>query len=119
MKCICKKNRRISDSILLFSYENTVTEGANMRLFKACASWWTFSFIWTNELKSVFFHLFATPEPSANVYVAHGTLHNDSSVYPICSNKPVKQWYCFNRIELLLRILPRHWVTSSLPHAKR
>jgi len=66
----------------------------------------------------VFFHLFAAPEPSANVYVAHGTLHNDSSVYPICSNKPVKQWYCFNRIELLLRISPRQfWSVSAEPLA--
>jgi len=37
MKCNCKKNCRNSESILSFSYENTIIEGANMRPVKACA----------------------------------------------------------------------------------
>jgi len=32
MKCKCKKICRKSDAILSFSYQNIVTEGANMRL---------------------------------------------------------------------------------------
>jgi len=35
-------------SILSFSYENTITEGANVRAVKAWAPWWTFSFISAN-----------------------------------------------------------------------
>ena len=38
--------------------------------------------------RAVFFNLFAAAEPSANVCVAHGTLCNDPSVYPIFCNKP-------------------------------
>jgi len=37
MKCKCKKNFWESESILLFSYENTVTDGGNMRPIKASA----------------------------------------------------------------------------------
>jgi len=37
MKCTCTKNCRKSESSLSFSYENTMTEGANMRPVKACA----------------------------------------------------------------------------------
>jgi len=48
MKCKCKKNRSISESILSFSYQNIITEGANMRPVKACGPRWTFSFISTN-----------------------------------------------------------------------
>jgi len=44
MQKICRK----SESILSFSYENTITEGANMRPVKACAPRWTFSFISAN-----------------------------------------------------------------------
>jgi len=53
---------------------------------------------------SVFFNLFAAAGPSANVCVAYGTLSNDPSVYPTFCNKPVKLWYCYNPIELWLRI---------------
>jgi len=38
---ICRK----SESSLWFSYENTVTEGTNLRPVEACAPRWTFSFI--------------------------------------------------------------------------
>jgi len=31
MKCMCKKICRKSESILSFSYQNIITEGANMR----------------------------------------------------------------------------------------
>jgi len=48
MKYKCKKFCTKSDSILSFSYENTITEKANMRPVKACASRWTFSFISAN-----------------------------------------------------------------------
>jgi len=51
----------------------------------------------------VFFNLFAAVESSANVCVTQGTLRNDLSVCPTFCNKPVKQWYCYNRIELWLR----------------
>jgi len=37
MKCKCKKICRKSESILSFSYENTVTEEENMGPVKACA----------------------------------------------------------------------------------
>jgi len=43
-----KKNFRKSESILSFIYENIITEGANMRQVKACATRWTFSFISAN-----------------------------------------------------------------------
>jgi len=36
MKCKCKKICRKSESSLSFSYQNTVTEGTNLRLIKAC-----------------------------------------------------------------------------------
>ena len=36
MKCKCKKNSKKLESILSFSYENIITEGANMRPVKAC-----------------------------------------------------------------------------------
>jgi len=45
MKCKCKKICRKSESILSFSYDNVITEGANMRPVKACAPQLTFSFI--------------------------------------------------------------------------
>jgi len=48
MKCKCKKNCRKSESILSFSYQNIITEGANMRPVKAPAPRWTFSFISAN-----------------------------------------------------------------------
>jgi len=37
-----------SESILSFSYENTITEGANMRPVKTYAARWTFTFISAN-----------------------------------------------------------------------
>ena len=55
----------------------------------------------------MFFNLFAAAEPSANFCVAHGTLCSDPSLYPTFCNKPVKQWYCYNRIELWL------WISSQ------
>jgi len=48
MKCKCKKNCWKAESILSFSYENIITEGANMRAVKVCAPRWTFSFISAN-----------------------------------------------------------------------
>jgi len=48
MKCQCKKNCRKAESILSFSYQNIITEEANMRPVKACAQRWTFSFISAN-----------------------------------------------------------------------
>jgi len=45
MKCKCKKNCRKPESILSFSCQNIITEGANMRPVKACVLRWTFSFI--------------------------------------------------------------------------
>jgi len=56
---------------------------------------------------AVFFNLFAAGEPPANVCVAHGTLCNDPCVYPTFCYKPVKQWYCRNRIELWWRASPQ------------
>ena len=50
MKCKCKKNWRKSESILSFSYQNIIAEGANMRPVKARAPRWMFSFISTNWL---------------------------------------------------------------------
>jgi len=44
MQKICRK----AESILSFSYQNIITEAANMRPVKACASRWTFSFISVN-----------------------------------------------------------------------
>jgi len=44
MKCKCKQICRKSEPSLSFSYENAITEKANMRQVKACASWWTFAF---------------------------------------------------------------------------
>jgi len=44
MKCKCKRYCRKAGSILSFSYENIITEGAYMRPVKACAPWWTFFF---------------------------------------------------------------------------
>jgi len=38
MKCKHKKIGKKSGSILPFSYENIITEGANMRPIKACAA---------------------------------------------------------------------------------
>jgi len=40
------------------------------------------------RLRPVFVNLFAATEPSGNVCIAHGTLCNDPSVYPIFCNKP-------------------------------
>jgi len=60
----------------------------------------------------VFFNDFAAAEPSANVCVAHGTPCSDPSVYPTFCNKPVKQWYCYNRIDLWLRISSQIWVAE-------
>jgi len=37
MKCKCKKIFKKAGSIPWFSYENIITEGANMRPIKACA----------------------------------------------------------------------------------
>jgi len=48
IKWKCKKNCRKSESILLLSYENTITEGANMVPVKVCSPRWTFSFISAN-----------------------------------------------------------------------
>jgi len=48
MKYKCKKKCRKSESILPISYENIITEGANMRPVKVCAPRWTFSFISAN-----------------------------------------------------------------------
>jgi len=48
MKCKCKKNCNKSESILSFSYENIITEGANMRPVKARAPRWMFSLITAN-----------------------------------------------------------------------
>jgi len=45
MKCKCKKICSKSESILPFSYQDIITEGANMRPAKACGPRWTFSFI--------------------------------------------------------------------------
>jgi len=56
------------------------------------------------DCRAVFLNLFAVAEPSANVCVAHETLRNDPSVYPAFCNKPLKQWYCYKRIKLWLRI---------------
>jgi len=42
------KNYRKSESIVSFSYQNIIAEGANMRPVKACAPRWTFSFISVN-----------------------------------------------------------------------
>jgi len=44
MKCKCKKNCKKSESVLSFSYQNIITEGANMWPVKACAPPRTFSF---------------------------------------------------------------------------
>jgi len=44
IKKICGK----AESILSFSYQNIITEGANMRPVKACAPRWSFSFISAN-----------------------------------------------------------------------
>jgi len=68
----------------------------------------------------MFFNLFAAAEPSANVCLAHGTLwhripyHKGSNKSNQLINRvfnaihsgkdTVKQWYCYNRIELWLRI---------------
>ena len=66
----------------------------------------------------VFFNLFAAEETPANVFVAHETLCNDPSVYPTLRNKPVKQWYCHNCIELWLRISSQTiWSVSAEPLA--
>jgi len=48
----------------------------------------------------VIFNLFAAGEPSTNTCIAHGTLCHDLRVCPIFCNKPVKQLYWCNRIEL-------------------
>jgi len=48
MKCKCKKNCRKTESVVLFNYQNIITEGANMWPVKACVPRWTFSFISTN-----------------------------------------------------------------------
>jgi len=45
------------------------------------------------------------------------------SVYPTSCNKPVKQWHCYNRIELWLqissqRILVEHLAGSMEPQLK-
>jgi len=48
MKCKCKQNCRKAESILSFSYQNIITEGANKRQVKACAPRWMFSFISAN-----------------------------------------------------------------------
>jgi len=48
VKCKCKKICRKAESILSFSYENIITQEANMRPVKACAPRWTFSFISAN-----------------------------------------------------------------------
>jgi len=44
MQKICRK----AESILSFSYQNIITEGANMRQVKAFAPRWTFFFIDAN-----------------------------------------------------------------------
>jgi len=72
------------------------------------------------NLMTMFFNLFAAAEPSANVCLAHGTLwhripyHKGSNKSNQLINRvfnaihsgkdTVKQWYCYNRIELWLRI---------------
>jgi len=48
MKCKCKKICRNSESVLSFSYENIITEGANMSPVKAYVPRWMFSFISAN-----------------------------------------------------------------------
>jgi len=37
MNCKFKKNCRTAESILLLSFQNIITEGANMKPVKACA----------------------------------------------------------------------------------
>jgi len=48
MKCQRKKVCRKAESILSFSYQNIITEEANIRPVKACAQRWMFSFISAN-----------------------------------------------------------------------
>jgi len=48
MKCKVGEICRKSESILSFSYQNIITEVANMRPVKACAPRVTFSFISAN-----------------------------------------------------------------------
>jgi len=49
MKCKCQTICRNAESILSFSYQYIITEGANMRPVKACAPRWTFCFICAND----------------------------------------------------------------------
>jgi len=58
---------------------------------------------------ALFFNISAAVEPSANVCVAHGTLCNGPNVCPTFCNQPVRQWYCYNCIELWDEIRPANF----------